>query len=243
MIVCGFVARLYPTSDQAARLNQWSGSLRLLWNRRLDAEKAAYAARGKFIWKKPLQPIAVGMKRQPGLEWLADLPAHAVLDTSARMDGALRRMVKQRQAGRDGGFPKRTKKLVNEAGVYCVGQASDISAGEVTLPKLGRVTLRGGTLPQGRLLASRVWRDGARWMLSAPFECARSAAMEPTRMTIGVDLGVATLMTAFDGVGFDEQAAPSLCTRRSSGCAGRRAASRVARRVRPGGVLRPGVLA
>ena len=37
---------------QARRLNQWAGSLRFLWNRLLDREKAEYAATGKFIWKK-----------------------------------------------------------------------------------------------------------------------------------------------------------------------------------------------
>ena len=240
VIVRGFVARLYPTTDQGARLNQWSGSLRFLWNRLLEAEKAEYAATGKFIWKKQLQPIAVGMKRQPGLEWLADLPAHAVLDTSARMDGALRRMVKERKAGRDCGFPKRKKKFVNEAGVYCVGQATDISDREATLPKLGRVKLRGGTVPEGRLVASRVWRDGARWMLSAQFECDRPAPMEATGVTVGVDLGVATLVSAFDGTGFEEVAAPKhlrkalkrlrraqrIQSRRKKGSARRRAQAR-----------------
>jgi hypothetical protein len=32
----------------------------------------------------------------------------------------------------------------------------------VTLPKLGTVKMRGGTIPDGRLLAARVSRDGAR---------------------------------------------------------------------------------
>ena len=174
----------------------------------MDAETAEYAATGKFLWKKQLQPIAVGMKRQPGLEWLADLPAHAVLDTSARMDGALRRMVSERTAGRECGFPKAKKKFVNEAGIYCVGQASEVRDREVTLPKLGTVKMRGGTIPDGRLLAARVSRDGARWMLSAQFESARPAPLEPTDTTVAIDLGVATLMTAFDGSGFDEVMAP-----------------------------------
>lgn len=208
MIVEGFTARLYPTKDQALRLNQWAGSLRFLWNRLLDAEKAEYAATGKFIWKKQLQPIAVGMKRQPGVEWLADLPAHAVLDTSARMDGALRRMVNERKAGRTCGFPKAKKKFVNEAGIYCVGQASEVREHEVTLPKLGTVKMRGGTVPEGRLLAARVSRDGARWMLSAQFECARPAPMELTGTTVAVDLGVGTLVASFNGSGFAEVAAP-----------------------------------
>ena len=66
MIVRGHLARLYPTQDQGARLNQWAGSLRFVWNRLLDAEKAEYASTGKFLWKRELQPIAVAMKRQLG---------------------------------------------------------------------------------------------------------------------------------------------------------------------------------
>jgi transposase len=116
VIIRGWQARLYPTAEQAHRLNQWAGSLRFLWNRLLDREKTEYEATGKFLWRKQLQPIAIGMKRQVGTEWLADLPAHAVLDTATRMDATLRRMVNERKAGRQCGFPKVKKKFVNEAG-------------------------------------------------------------------------------------------------------------------------------
>lgn len=208
MIVRGWQARLYPTPEQATRLNQWAGSLRFLWNRLLDREKAEYQATGRFTWRKELQPIAVGMKRQDGLEWLADLPAHAVLDTVARLDGALRRMVDERKVGRACGFPKAKKKFINEAGIYCVGQASGIRTGEATVPKLGRVRLSGGDIPEGRLLSARIWRDGERWMLSAQFECPDPTALPETDTVVGVDLGVSTLVTAFDGTEFEEWTAP-----------------------------------
>ena len=207
-VVRGWQARLYPTRAQADRLNQWAGSLRFLWNRLLDREKAEYEATGKFIWRCELQPIAVGMKREAGLEWLADLPAHAVLDTVARLDGALRRMVQLRKQGKECGFPRAKKKFVNEAGVYCVGQATGIVNREASLPKIGRIRCRGGDVPEGRLLAARVWRDGSRWMISAQFECARPAPMEATGVTLGIDLGVSTLITAFDGAEFEEFIAP-----------------------------------
>jgi putative transposase len=207
-IVRGWQARLYPTREQAARLNRWAGSLRFLWNRLLDREKAEYQATGRFLWRKQLQPIAVGMKRQPETAWLADLPAHAVLDTVARLDGALRRMVAERKAGRQCGFPRPKKKFINETGIYCVGQATEIAAGEATVPKIGRIRLRGGDVPGGRLLSARIWRDGDRWMLSAQFECARPEPLPPSEAVIGVDLGVSTLVTTFDGAEFEEIQAP-----------------------------------
>ena len=208
MIVIGWQARLYPTREQACRLNQWAGSLRFLWNRLLEREKAEYQATGKFLWRKQLQPIAVGMKRQGGMEWLADLPAHAVLDTVARMDAALRRMVNERKAGRECGFPRAKKKFVNDSGIYCVGQATAITGRQARVPKIGSIRLRGGDLPEGRLLAARIWRDGERWMLSAQFECARVEPLPPSDITVGVDLGVSTLVTAFDGAAFEEVDAP-----------------------------------
>ena len=194
--------------EQSHRLNQWAGGLRFLWNRLLDREKAEYEATGKFLWKKQLQPIAVTMKRQPETAWLADLPAHAVLDTAARMDAALRRMVKERKAGRECGFPRVKKKFVNESGIYCVGQATEIADREAHIPKIGAIRLRGGDIPEGRLLSARIWRDGNRWMISAQFECNRPDPLPPSGVTIGVDLGVATLITAFDGSAFEEIAAP-----------------------------------
>lgn len=63
--------------------------------------QAEYDATGRFLWKRELQPLAVGMKKASGAEWLADLSAHAVLDTVARLDGALRKMVKDRNAARN----------------------------------------------------------------------------------------------------------------------------------------------
>lgn len=207
-ITCGWQARLYPTPGQAARLNQWAGALRFLWNRLLEREKAEHAATGRFLWRKGLQTIAVGMKRQPGLEWLADLPAHAVLDTAIRLDAALRRMVNERKAGRKCGFPKPKKKFVRESGIYCVGQATSVSAREATVPKLGKIKLRGGDSPEGRLLAARIVRDGDRWMLSAQFECARPEPLSASGMDIGVDVGLRHLATVHDGADVEHVAAP-----------------------------------
>jgi putative transposase len=214
VIVRGFTARLYPTAEQARRLNRWAGALVrqrrccTLWNRLLEREQAEYAASGKFLWKRELQPLAIAMKKASGTKWLADLPAHAVLDTVSRLDGALRKMVKDRKAGRRCGFPRPKKKFVNEAGIYCVGQATALSARTVRVPKLGEIKLRGGKSPAGRLLSARIWRDGARWMLSAQIESERPEPLPAAGISFGLDLGVSTLVTAFDGEGFLEVEAP-----------------------------------
>jgi putative transposase len=118
------------------------------------------------------------------------------------------------------------------------------------IPKLGRIRLRGGDVPEGRLLSARIMRDGDRWRLSAQFECARPDPLPPSDVAVGVDLGVSTLATIFDGAEFDEVPAPKplrkalnrlrraqrTFSRRKKGSAHRRAAARrvqaIHRRVR-----------
>lgn len=208
MITRGHLGRLYPNRATAERLHQWAGAQRFLWNRLLDAEKAEYERTGKFLWKRELQPLAVAMKKQPGREFLADLPAHAVLKVVDDLDAALRKMVRDRKAGRACGFPKPKKRFVREAGIYCVNQNTEIGARSAKLPKLGSVKLRGGRTPEGRLMGARIWRDGDRWMLSAQFECARPEPLPPSGVTVAIDRGVSTLASIFDGEQFEDVAAP-----------------------------------
>lgn len=208
MITRGHLARLYPNRATAERLHQWAGVQRFLWNRLLDAEKAEYERSGKFLWKRDLQPLAVAMKRQTGREFLADLPAHAVLKVVDDLDAALRKMVRDRKAGRACGFPKPKKRFVREAGLYCVNQNTEIGARSAKLPKLGAVKLRGGRTPEGRLMGARIWRDGDRRMLSAQFECARPEPLPPSDVTVAIDRGVSTLASIFDGEKFEDVAAP-----------------------------------
>lgn len=201
-IIRGFTARLYPTREQADRLNRWVGSLRFVWNKLLAEQQAEYATAGKFLWRQQLQARVIAMKREPETEWLADLPAHALLQVAADMDGALRRMVKGRKSGLKVGFPRFKKKLVNEAGIYCVNQRTAASEDfrSVALPKLGPVKARGWRRLGGRLLGARVWRDaGDRWMLSAQVECQRPAFVEPAVPMASVDLGIKALATIYDG--------------------------------------------
>jgi hypothetical protein len=114
-------------------------------------------------------------------------PAHAVLDTVAQRDGALRRMMAEQKAGRKCGFPKAKKKFANESSIYCVGQASRISEREAVAAEDWAPATE---LRQGHLLAAPVWRDGNHWMISAQVECARPVALPERNVVAGIDLGV-----------------------------------------------------
>ncbi len=204
----GGTARLHPPQEQAARLNPGAGSLRVLWTRLLDRETADCDSTGQVLGRKGLQPLAVGSKREPGRAVLADLPAQAVLDTVSRPDGAVRRRGKERKAGRTCGVPKAKTRFGREPGICCVGQAPEIGPREAQVPRPGRLRLRGGSVPVGRLMSARLVRDGDRWRLSAPFEGRRPEPLPSSDVVGGLDLGGSTLRTAGDGAEFDGEPAP-----------------------------------
>ena len=164
-----------------------------------------YEADGTFPWRKELQKLAVAWKHEPETAWLAELPAHALLDVCIRLDRALRRMVSERKAGRQCGFPRFKKKRWGEGQVYFVNQNTrfDPAGRTVRLPKLGPVRMRGGKPPEGRLLGARAVRDGDRWLLTAQVECDAPEPLAPTGRRVGIDAGLRALVTTFDGSGFE----------------------------------------
>jgi len=176
----------------------------------LGAVVHQYEADGTFLWKTDLQKIVVAWKGEPDTAWMAELPAHAALDVCARLDKALKRMLSERKAGRQCGFPRFKKKRWGEGSVYFVNQATRLAPDGRTakLPKLGTVRMRGGVVPIGRLLGSRAVREGDRWLLAAQVECVKPAPMPSTGARIGIDAGLRNLAVSFDGTDFDRIEAP-----------------------------------
>lgn len=195
MIQRAIQIRLYPSRAQAHDFRRFQGGLRRLWNDMLAASRAQRDATGKFMSRRALQDFAVAWKRRPETVWGAELPAHSVLQISADMHRAFVNFYEKRAR-----FPRFRGKQHRQFSIYAVNQQTQFDDSRVKLPKVGAMRWRGGALPEGRLLSARIWRDaGDRWMLSAVFECAPPAAPEPEVARVGIDMGVATLATIFDG--------------------------------------------
>jgi putative transposase len=195
MIAKAIQIRLYPNKAQAHAFRRWQGGLRRLWNDMLAASKAQHETTGKFMSKKELQAFAVGWKRAPETTWGAEIPAHAILALAADMHRAFVNFFERRAR-----FPRFRGRDQRQFSIYAVNQATRFAAGHVKLPKLDAMRWRGGALPEGRLVSARIWQDaGERWMLSAAFECEAPVAPQPTVERVGIDVGIRSLATLFDG--------------------------------------------
>jgi putative transposase len=238
----GWLARQYPSEAQAATQRQWLGGLRFLWNKLLDADLKLLAASGKRLTHSQRRAKMMALKTE--FPWLKELPAHACIDTVQRLTSAWSRMFEMRARAKAEGWSKKKRrrmcgrpvfkqKFKREAGIYCVNQATEIDAKgrSAQVPKLGRITIRGGDVPEGRLLSARITRDGDRWMFAAQFAVKRPQPLPETRVMTGSDLGVGKhrmLITTYDGNEFTET--PTPCKLRKNLRRLRKAQRMVARR-------------
>jgi len=188
------VIRLYPNREQAAALRRWQGGLRRLWNDTWAWCKQQRETTGKWPNKAGIQNFMVAHKKEEATVWMQDIPAHAILTLADDLHRAMRNWFEKRAK-----MPKFRGKFARQFSVYMVNQATKFGEQHVRLPKLGDVRFKAGDLPEGRLLSSRIYRDADKWFMSSVFECQPFEASIGAVECVGIDMGVKTLATVFDG--------------------------------------------
>ena len=203
------VLRLYPNQQQASALRRWQGGLRYVWNAALDCVFTARDINGRWPTKAEIQDLIVGMKKMQGTEWISDIPAHALLALADDLHKALVNWFNSLSGKRKGpkiARPRFRGKFARQFSVYIVNQATSFGEGLVKLPKLGQVKFRGGELPAGRLLSSRIYREADKWYMASIFECAAPELDAAPVECVGIDMGLKTLATIYDGKNIREVA-------------------------------------
>lgn len=191
MIHRAAVIRLYPHKAQQIAMYRWQGALRFVWNHALGWCKQHREYVGKWPNQRAIQARIVAMKSEN--DWLKDVPAHALIAVAEDLARAMKNWFEKRA-----NMPRYRGRYGRAFSIYMVNQTTTFQGAKVKLPKLGVMRFRGGTLPEGRLLSSRVWQEAGKWFMSSVFECKAPQPSEASA-SVGIDMGVKTLATIFDG--------------------------------------------
>ena len=70
--------------------------------------------------------------------------------------------------------------------------------------KVGWMHMRGGDPPTGRPYRGTITRSGGKWFLSIVYECGPAQYVAPETEAVGVDMGLKTLATVYDGDNYTE---------------------------------------
>src|SRR3972149_906155 len=133
MLIRGaFCYRIYPTPEQEARLRQWEGGLRALWN---VANEQRLISLGRGAWMpSAFDQINQLTELRADVPWLADVPRNVCAQLLVDLDAAWQRCFKR--LGRRPRWKKKGHDVVNitepHPGVFRVTSS-------VVFPKLGAV--------------------------------------------------------------------------------------------------------
>ena len=224
----GRTYRLYPNKTQEASLSRQLGMLRFVWNKMLDEIVRTKDETGKFPSKFTLTTICRKIRDNPEHEWLRELSSRSIEGLAFSMHESLKRFRDVQKGGRklrrkirpDGsflhnlvGFPRFKARGRSNISIFFLASSRNANGGpgceyrwevsingdRIRLPKLGHMRFSGDFGIEGRMLSCRVFRSIGKWYLSAVYECEDLPETIAQAESIGVDVGIKTLATTFDG--------------------------------------------
>lgn len=206
---------LDPAPAQERMLRSHACAARFAWNWGLARCQQRYQAEGSWYSGIELHKLwNAGKKADPALAWWAENSKCVYQEAFRDLDRALRDFIRSKKGQRKGkrlGFPRFKKRGRSRDSFRFSTGVIGCAGTTVTLPRLGVICthestrklarrLEAGTV---RILSATVSRTAGRWFVSFTVEVDRAIPERHARpgSAIGVDLGVATLLTGMDDQG------------------------------------------
>ena len=179
-----------------AKLRQFAGMGRWVWNRALAEQRARHARGEKYAGYVEMCKWLTAWRNTPETGWLADGPIQPQQQVLRRLDEAYRRFF-----AKTGGLPS-FKRRGEEPGLRFPAPkqfALDADNGRIKLPKLGWMRLRMSQLVEGALRNVSITKEGAKWFASIQVEQHETVPALLVAPTLGIDLGVTVFAATSDG--------------------------------------------
>jgi putative transposase len=180
------VYRLNPTPEQAARLAQWVGTVRFVYNLALEQRQTFWRPGRRFNYISQGAELKELRQLAP---WLADVPRNALDQALRDLDGAYRAW----WAGR-ARAPRNRRRGANDAfrlkGDDFALRRTGRRAGRLRLPKIGELKCVWDLEPRGERRSVTITRRAGKWYACVWYREEREAPAPSTLPPVGIDRGV-----------------------------------------------------
>ncbi len=211
--------RLYPTDEQAARLEQWFASVRWVYNAALEQRQTYGRRMGTDLHGRPtifkgcgkntddviIQDTEIGWRmlaNDPDLAWLTDIPSVcrqiALQDLDKAFDGFFK--------GRSEYPASRTRAMNNSVRFQCWGGSrAQVVFGKdcVNFPCIGRIRYNRHMKPHGRFGQASITKEDNRWYVCLTCDQGERAIAPDCERAIGLEWSVDTPITLSDGTSME----------------------------------------
>jgi putative transposase len=186
---------LRPKSTQSRLLRQYVGTVRWVWNQALALQKARLENKETCLKYVETAGLLPGWKAS--YPFLKEAPSQPLQQTLKDLDLALRDAFSKKSPKR---FPRFKKRGQRDSLRYPQGVKLQQENSRLFLPKIGWVRYRNSCRVEGALKNVTVRWHGGRWLVSLQVEQEVATPFHPSTSEVGVDVGVAQLVTCSNGV-------------------------------------------
>jgi putative transposase len=192
-----FKYRLYPSKTQAKRLESVRETCRRWYNECLAERKTAWDERRERISKNDqLRRVKEQKATNP---WAAEIHSHVLQLVVTDLDKAFQGFFRRVKAGETPGFPRfKGRNRFSSFGYKEYNNGFKIDGRRLRLSGIGRIAVRWHRTIEGEIKTLRLIEKAGKWY--ACFTCeAEPRRLPATGQEIGIDVGIASLITTSDG--------------------------------------------
>ena len=197
MVYRTYKFRMYPNAEQRQVLARYFGSVRFIYNHYLAERKRQYEETGKSDNYAKQAKDLVSLKRTEGFDWLKEINSQTLQQTLMHLDTAYKNFFNH-----TADFPK--FKSRKRGGSFTVPQFCYIENGHVHIPKFKEgLKVKEHRKVKGavRSMTISITPTGKYYISILTEE--QYEPMQRTNASIGLDMGLKSLVTTSDGVTYD----------------------------------------
>lgn len=197
-----FQYRLYPTKSQERLLESTLETCRRFYNACLAERKEAYEQEKRTISKfAQLRQVKTLKQTNP---YAATVHSHILQVVVSDLDKAFQAFFRRVKAGEKPGYPRfKGRNRFDSFGLKEYGNGFRLDGQRLKLSGIGRVAVRWHRELEGQIKTARVIRKAGHWYVSFACEVEQPEPLPSTGQSVGVDVGVASLITLSDGTKVD----------------------------------------
>jgi putative transposase len=192
-----FKYRLYPSKSQRRLLDSTLETCRRFYNDCLAERKEAYEQEKRTVSRvEQLRRVKTLKATSP---YAKNIHSHILQVVVADLDKAFQNFFRRIKSGETPGYPRfKGRNRFDSFGLKEYGNGFRLDGRRLKLSGIGRVCVRWHRAIAGRVKTVRIVRKANKWY--ACFACeVEPQPLEATGKTIGVDVGVASVITTSDG--------------------------------------------
>ncbi len=198
-----FQYKLYPSKAQERKLAATRETCRRWYNDLLAERKTAYEERKETIGKyEQLRRVKDHKASNP---WAAEVHSHVLQVVVADLDKAFQAFFRRVKAGQTAGYPRfRGRNRYDSFGFKEYANGFKIDGRRLRVSGIGRIAVRWHRPLEGTIKTVRLIKKASGWYACFSVEYTPQP-LPPTGRDVGVDVGIASLITTSDGASVPPQ--------------------------------------